>query len=208
MLRSRRWLARTLTAMTRSRTLASRWLAGVIGPSSAAAATRPSSRPNRSNRARPNVSTSSPWVTSSATSVASLPWRRDRVVDLLEAAARAGDEHQLAHPAAAQASATAAPSPREAPVISTTRPSSRPALRPHVQASSSIRLSCPPPRSPSRSVRRVGIFPGEAGVAILRQRPVAARLADRAVQPVDGQECQAVDADDPRHLLERVSWPP
>ena len=105
-LRIRRWLATRLTARSRSKVLGSRWLTGVIVPSSAAQATSPSSRPKRSNSERPSASTSSPLVRSSAASVASAP------------------------PARRQASSTSSSAPRVRAARTSLAPSRRAGRRP------------------------------------------------------------------------------
>ena len=47
------------------------------------------------------------------------------------------------------------------------------------------------------------ILAGEAGVAELRLLFIAAGLADRAIEPLDGEETERVDTDEFRHFLHR-----
>src|SRR5437763_15763908 len=108
-------------------------------------------------------------------------------------------------PSRAKLSATAAPMPREAPVISAILPARRPAIDP-------VKLcGFGEQRQLHRYLAVIGvgepdrIVAGEAGVAEFGTRRDALFLAHRAVEAIDRDEGEAVDADEFPHLLDVVA---
>src|SRR5215510_3288061 len=95
----------------------------------------------------------------------------------------------------------AAPSPREAPVTSATRPASRPDVMMSGGLGEKGELRR---RAHALIGQGCRIVAGEAGVAELGMLGIAALPSHGAVEPVDGDEGEAVDADDASHLPDVV----
>src|SRR5688572_702413 len=192
MLRISRKLAVTLIAITSSQSLGETWGIGDSVPTAPALPTRMSSRLKRSKIAAPSWSICAPFPRSSGTRVARSPpaWRIWSSTSSSPPTVRAARISRA--PSAANRRATAAPIPREAPVIRATRPASRPEL--------ASAILCKQAQLDGNALVVVGegdrIIAGEAGIAEARPRRIAPGLAHRAVEPVDGDEGEAVDAED------------
>src|SRR6476646_2316587 len=108
-------------------------------------------------------------------------------------------------PAAASASAVAAPIPRLAPVTSAILPANSFEVSVMDAALSGLAARDKRQRTAAFLLRQVGqrrrIGAGEAGVASLGLRAVAV-LAERTIQPFDGDERQAVRIDIVAHLID------
>src|SRR5262249_51340368 len=147
-----------------------------------------------------------PSVTSSGTSVAEPP----AALILSSSSSRPptvrATSTQCA-PSRAKARAAAAPKPREAPVTSARRPAKRPGeaavtTRASGRFDEQRELAILDPR---HVVERDRIVAGEAGVAEGRVVGVAAGQAHGAIEPVDRQEGQRIDADELRHAGDVVA---
>src|SRR5262245_3829915 len=101
-------------------------------------------------------------------------------------------------PSAANRLAMAAPSPREAPVTSATRPARRPGAMRSGGFGEERELS----GGADALIRETGrIVAREAGVTELRLARIAPRPPHGAIEPIDGNEGEAVDPDDFGHGL-------
>src|SRR4051794_20899850 len=137
-----------------------------------------------------------PSVTSSGTSVAEPPWALILSSSSSSPPTVRATSTQWA-PSRAKASAAAAPSPREAPVTSARRPARRPGEA-AVTRKASGRFDEQRELAIFHAhhvVERDRVVAGEAGVAETRIVWIAAGQAHGAIETVDRQEGQRIDAD-------------
>src|SRR3989344_4664131 len=186
-----------------SQSFGSRCESGVSVPSDPALPTRISSFPQRSKIVAPSRSMAGRSVRSNGTSVALPPtFRISSSTSSSPPTVRA--TRITCALSAAMPSATARPMPRDAPVMTAMRSCKRPVIQeiPSGDLGEKRQLTCPLLAVAIDKRRR--IVAGETMIRELRMLLVAMGETHGAIEPVHGDECQAVDADIGAHAFEVV----